>query len=199
MRKKLLVACAAIGVLFAFGTTGWGQELKIGFVDLQKLVAKSKKAQQQQGKLSKWVEEKQKGLESKRKELQDLQERLQKQGPMLKEETRNALIKELGLKEMEYKMSEKEAQSQLQSEQRELDEIFKKDLSKIVSEVRVQKKLSLVLNSLALFAADDTMDVTDEVIKLYDANAGPAAQPAKPTKPAPPAKPAAPAGPAKGR
>jgi outer membrane protein len=187
MRKKLVVACAAIGVLFAFGTTGWGEELTIGFVDLQKLVAKSKKAQQQQGKLSKWVDEKQKGLESKRKELQDLQEQLQKQGPMLKEETRNAKIKELGLKEMEYKMAEKEAQSQLQNEQRELDEVFKKDLSKIVSELRIQKKLSLVLNSLALFAADDTMDVTDDVIRLYDASVASSAQPAKPKPTAAPA------------
>lgn len=194
MRKKLVVACIAVGVLFVFGTTGWAQDLKIGFVDLQKLVSKSSRAQAQQAKLSKWVEEKQRGLENKRKELQDLQEQLQKQGPMLKEETRNAKIKELGLKEMEYKMAEKEAQSQLQTEQRDLDEVFKKDLVNIVKEIRAQKKLSLVLNSMALFAADDAMDVTDDVIKLYDAGAASAGA-AKP-KPAPPAKPG-PAGPAK--
>jgi outer membrane protein len=192
MRKKLVVACIAVGVLCVFGTTGWAEDLKIGFVDLQKLVSKSSRAQAQQAKLSKWVEDKQKGLENKRKELQDLQDQLQKQGPMLKEETRNAKIKELGLKEMEYKMAEKEAQSQLQNEQRDLDEVFKKDLVNIVKEIRAQKKLSLVLNSMALFAADDTMDVTDEVIKLYDAgaaSAGPAKPKPAPTKPAPgPAK-----------
>ena len=54
-------------------------------------------------------------LENRKKEMDTLNEQLQKQGPMLKEETRNTKIKELGIKEMEFNLAEKEAHNSLQN------------------------------------------------------------------------------------
>lgn len=176
------------------------ESLSVAFVDFQKLEAKSKKAQDLQKKLTDMSNVKRNDLEKKKNELVNLQEQLQKQGPMLKEETRNDKIKELGVKEMELKLAQKAAETDLQNEFRAAQELMMRDINKIISDVRTQKNLSMVLNSMAILSADDAFDITDEVIRLYDG--APAGKPAadKPKAPAPaqpanaaPPKPKAPA------
>ncbi len=195
MKKRILTAvCATVTMLFAWSVYSQAQEFKIGFVDVMKLMDKSSNAREQQKKLAQIVDKEKKDLESKMKEFADLKEQLEKQGPMLKEETRNDMIKKLGLKEMEYKLAEREAQTKVQNEQRDLSAIFQKDIRKIISQLRTEKKLTLIFDSQALLSADDALDVTDEVVKLYDAGsaaARPAPKPAATPAPAGPAKPKA--------
>lgn len=174
------------------------QESKFAFVDFQKFATKSKRAQNQQQKFAQMVDTKRSALETKKKEWEALNEQLQKQGPMLKEETRNEKIKQLGIKEMELKLAEKEAQNALQNEQREQQEVFRRDITKVINQIRTQKKYTFIFDSAALLSADDSLDITDEVARLYDSEPEEAkASPAKPKPTAPtqapaPAKPKAP-------
>jgi len=197
MKRNVLIAVWAIAcAAFVFSGVCSAQDFKVAFVDFQKFVTKSHKAQEQQKKLVEMVNVKRTALENKKKELDRLQEEFQKQGPMLKEDTRTGKIKEMGIKEMELKLAEKEAENAVRNEQREAEEIFRRDISKVISTIRTEKKLTLVFNSAALLAADDALDITDEVAQRYDAEVGgaKAAAPAPVKKPAPaPAKPKAPA------
>ena len=196
----LIVGVAALIVTTSFHDSD-AQGVKFAFVDFQKFAAKSKRAQNQQQKFAQMVDAKRVALENKKKEMDTLNEQLQKQGPMLKEETRNEKIKQLGIKEMELKLAEKEAQNSLQNEQREQQEIFRRDITKIINQLRSQKNYTLIFDSAALLSADDALDITDEVVQLYDASeengkAGaakpkPVATSAAPTQA--PAKPKAPA------
>ena len=156
----------------------------MAFVDLQKFASKSVKAQTMQKKLMDRMNTLRTSLENKKKELADLQEQLQKQGPMLKEDTRNQKIKEIGIKEMEFKLAEKEAQNSLQNEERDTMESFQRDLTKIIARIRAQKGLMMVFNQAALLSADDALDITDEVAKAYDAEAAAPAAPAPKKAPA---------------
>lgn len=190
--RSVTVICLVLGMaLVWFGTCG-AQGLKIGFVDFVEFANKSKKAQAQQDKLVQLVSQKRNELENKKKELMDLQEQLQKTGPMLKEEARNAKIKELGIKEMELKLLEKEAENLVRNEQQSAQEVFQRDVIKVISVIREQKGLTLVLNSAALLSVDDALNITDEVIRAYDAQGAAAARPAAPKRPAPAAPAAAP-------
>ncbi len=195
MKNRLFLAAivAVIGSFIAVSANA--EPSQFAFFDLMKFVNKSVKAKEQQEKLKKIAELKASNLENKRKELATLQEQLQKQAPMLKEETRNEKIKEIGSKEFDYKMAEKEAQTTVQNEERAFMEILQRDVTKIVSKIRTDRKLLIVFGSQMLISADDNLDITDEVIKLYDADAdagkasaapkqGPAAGPAKPKAPA---------------
>jgi outer membrane protein len=194
MRKHLLAfVCAVSALVLVCVVTGQAQDLKVAFVDLQKFASKSVKAQTMQKKLMDLMNTKRTALENKKKELQDLQEKLQKQGPMLKEDTRNQMIKEIGIKEMEFKLAEKEAQNSLQNEEREMMEVFQRDLTKIIARIRAQKGLIMVFNQAALLSADDALDITEDVAKAYDAEAAaPAAAPKKAPAAGPAPAPAAP-------
>jgi len=199
MQTRLLITITAVlaAILFCVEFSQ-AQEVKMAFFDWQKFMSKSTRAKEQWKKLNDLLEMKRTALENKKKELLNLQEQLQKQGPMLKEETRNDKIKEIGIKEMELKLAEKEAQNTLQNEERAATEVLQRDLIKIVSKIRAQKNLAMVFNSnVALLSADDALDITDEVVKQYDAEGDsgkPAATKPKPAAPhaAPPAAPAQP-------
>jgi len=196
--KRFMIAVAC-GISLSMAAMSFeicsAEEFKFAFVDFQKFAAKSKRAQLQQQTFAQLVDTKRVALENKKKEMDTLNEQLQKQGPMLKEETRNQKIKELGIKEMELKLGEKEAQNSLQNEQREQQEIFRRDISKIIAQVRTQKNLTLIFDSAALLSVDDSFDITDEVVRQYDSENGSGAAKPKPAAPAAtpaPAKPKAP-------
>jgi outer membrane protein len=185
MRKHLLAfVCTVSALVLVCVVTGQAQDLKVAFVDLQKFASKSVKAQTMQKKLMDLMNTKRTALENKKKELQELQEKLQKQGPMLKEDTRNQMIKEIGIKEMEFKLAEKEAQNSLQNEEREMMEVFQRDLTKIIAQIRAQKGYTMVFNQAALLSADDALDITADVAKAYDAAAAAPAAAPKPKAPA---------------
>jgi outer membrane protein len=168
--KKCYVTALCILLATVFLATGisWGQEMKLGFVDLQEVSRKSAKAQEFTKQLTQLMETKRGHLEKLKKELVDLQEQIQKTGPMLKAEAREDMIKKISMKEVEYKLAEQDAQSAMQNKQREIEDIFARDLKNVIGKLRQQKNLTAVLNSAALFAADDALNLTDEVIKAYD-------------------------------
>jgi len=202
MRGRFVTAfCLVLGIALVWFGTCEAQGLKIAYVDLVQFSQKSAKAQALQKKIVELVSRKRDELEKKKKELVDLNDQLQKTGPMLKEDARNAKIKELGIKEMELKLLEKEAENVVRNEQRSAYEVFQNDIAKVISAIRKQKGLALVLNSTALFSGDDALNITDEVVQAYDAQPSSPAAAAKPqprpagprTAPKPPApRPAAP-------
>ncbi|MHB8202711.1 MAG: OmpH/Skp family outer membrane protein [Desulfomonilaceae bacterium] len=186
-RSALIIFSTILLLVFAFGTSFAQKPLTIAYVDLQQFQAKSKRIQEMQKRFSELNNIKRTSLEKKQNELKALSDQLQKQGPMLKEETRNDKIKELGMKEMELKLAQKQAETELQNEARALDESMMRDLIKIIGALRKQKNLSLILNSTsAILSADDSLDITEEVAKLYDSSAPSkpaAAEKGKPTTP----------------
>jgi outer membrane protein len=186
-RSALIFLSTTLLLVFAFGTSFAQNPLTVAYVDLQQFQAKSKRIQEMQKRFSELNNIKRTGLEKKQNELKALSDQLQKQGPMLKEETRNDKIKELGMKEMELKLAQKQAETELQNEARALDESMMRDLIKIIGALRKQKNLSLILNSTsAILSADDSLDITEEVAKLYDSSAGSKPAAAEKGKPATP-------------
>jgi len=200
MTRTLTVVIGAL-LAAAFGFAGVAQAqqapgFKIAYVSLPKFAEKSNRHKAVEKRLRDQMAKLQAEFEKKKEELNSLQEELKKQGPMLKEDTLNAKIKEIGLKKMELELFEKQAQTQIQNEQREMMEIFRRDNTKIIADIRKEKNYTLIFTSEALLGADESMDITDEVIRIYDAQApAPAAgarpEPKAPAGPKPPVQPPA--------
>ncbi|HMK34188.1 MAG TPA: OmpH family outer membrane protein [Desulfomonilaceae bacterium] len=191
-RHVITIIAAVFAVVYFWAGIGHAQDQKFAFVDMQKFLAKSARAQEQQKKLMQLLESKKTSLEHKRKELVDLQEQLQKQRGMLKDEAKNDELLKIGRKKMEYELAEKDAQESLQNEERFWMETLQRDLTKIIGKVRNERKLSLVFNSAALLSADDSLDLTEEIARLYDADTEAGKAPAAPKPKAPAPAPAAP-------
>jgi len=185
-RSTTVAICVAAAVTLLVSGICQADDGKYAFVDFQKFAGLSQKAKEQQKKFGEMVDAKRVSLEKLQKEFVDLQEQLKKQGPMLKEETRNQKLKEIGIKEMELKLAEKEAQNVVQNAQREFQEIFRQDITKVIAAIRAERHYMAIFDSAAVLSADDSMDITKEVADRYDGEAGSSRAPAaaKPKAPA---------------
>ena len=148
------------------------------------------------------VSGKQQEMERMKQALISIDQDLRKQGPLLSEAERNKKMLEMASKKAEIELYEKQAQQQLQNEERDFMQGFQKELKQIVDKIRKEKKLTLIFNSAAFVSVDEALDLTDLVAKAYDAEAatakpatkpGPAAAGTAPPAAKPPAKPAPPA------
>ncbi len=185
MSRRFLTFGTVLLVAIAWAGFGFAQESKFAFFDMQKFMGTSARAKEHQKKLTDLVNVHRTKLESLKKDLMNLNEEVQKQGPMLKEEKRNQMIVEMEKKKVEYQLAEKEAQNAVQAAEHQLMETLQKEITAKIAKIRAERNLSFVFNSVALVSADDALDVTEEVVKSYDAEGG---QPA-PVRPKPTAAP----------
>jgi len=187
----MAVTIIALAVACAFAGSAWAQTLKFAYVDFQKFASESKRHQLDQKKLADLLQSEQTKFEKRKEALIKAQEDLQKQGPLLSEDSRNAKLKEIGVMEMELKLQEQQAKNLLQNAQREAMEILRQEMKQIMDKIRADQKYTFIYDAAALVSADPAMDITSQVVSAYDSAKPSAAKPAA-TAPAP-AKPKAPA------
>ena len=165
---------------------------KIAVIDVQKLVVESAAGKEAQGRVKKIVDSKQGEGEKLQKELQGLQQRLTDQGPSMNDDKRDQLNKEYQEKGIAYKRFQDDAQRDVQeAQQKELAELEKRVLP-VINQVGKEKGYTLIFNKFApgmLVYADESVDITDEVLRRFNTQVTVPAPAAKPA--APPAKPGA--------
>lgn len=189
-RYLVSIIAAAFAAAFLCVAVSSAEDAKYGFVDMQKFMAESTKAKAQQQKLMDLLQVKKTALEKMARDIQTLKDGV----GVLDEAARNARIKDITMKETEFKLSEQEAKTVLQNAERDLMESLQQDMMRIITKIRQDKKLALVFNSAALLSADDALNITAEVAKAYDADtsagakAAPKANKAPVTAPAQPKK-----------
>lgn len=172
MNRKTLVLIVALATLGLFGAGTVGAQVDgMAFVDLSKLQQLSKRLQSDAESFKASYEKKQKQLQDMAKQLQELQDRIKKQGPMMNEEQRDKLLKELGEKEIELKLAKKRAENQLQNEERAYQQEFNTELQSILNNLRQKMKLRLIFRSEALLSAADALDISKQVAEAYDSAA----------------------------
>jgi outer membrane protein len=166
---------------------------KIGVVQVQAAITGTKEGQKAASDLETRMAPKRKELEGKQAELRKLQESLQKGGSVMNEQARAQLAREIDLKNKDYQRSLEDAKAEFDGEQdRILNELGAK-LMAVINKYAKDNGYSLVIDvsnpqTPVMFAAD-SIDITKDVIDLYDRNSG--VVPAKPGTP-PAAKPATP-------
>ncbi len=153
-----------------------------------------------------------KDLDGKQAEIKDLQERLQRGGNTLSDSAKEDLTRNIDAKTKSYNRELEDAQAELEQEQQKVVGSLGQKMMAVIDKYAQQNGFAIVLdvssqNTPVLYASN-TVDITKEVIDLYDktvftatpapAAPGPAAaRPSAPpaARPAPPAaapKPAAP-------
>jgi outer membrane protein len=167
---------------------------KIGVVQVQQAIVGTKEGQKAASDLETKMAPKRKELETKQADLRRLQESLQKGGSVMNEQARAQLSREIDVKNKDYQRSLEDAQAEFQGEQdRILNELGAK-LMAVINKYAKDNGYSLVIDvsnpQTPVMYAAESIDITKDVVDLYDKNTVPGAG-AKPTTMTPP--PAAPA------
>ena len=192
--NKTVLAISSLALTLMSGVPAWAQQ-KIGVVQVQSAIIGTKEGQKAASELETKMSPKRKELEGKQGELRTLQESLQKGGSVMNEQARTELSRKIDAKNKDYQRSLEDAQAEFQGEQDKLLNDLGAKLMAVINKYAKDNGYHLVIDvsnpQTPVMYASETIDITKEVIDMYDKNAGaPGAAAAKPGMSAPP--PAAP-------
>jgi len=170
MYGKGLVAVIGI-VLFGFLGSALAIDLKVAYVDIQKAVNESNAGKDAKKVITKEVEKFQRQIADKQKELQTLKDSLEKQAPMLTPDARATREKEYQNKLREFQRWGEDTQNEINQKRVEMERNISVALFKVIQKVGADEGYTLILEkneNIVLFVSK-TIDITDRVIKAYDA------------------------------
>lgn len=172
---------------------------KVGVIQIQAALAATKEGQKAAADLEVKLGPRKKELEGKQSEIKDLQEKLQRGGNTLSDSAKEDLTRNIDTKTKSYNRQLEDAQAELEQEQQKVVGVLGQKMMAVIDKYAQQNGFAIVLdvsnqNTPVLYASN-SIDITKEVIDLYDktvftqapASAPAAARPAA----APAARPAA--------
>ncbi len=164
MKKTIILIFAVLTLSFYMFS-----EVKVGVINAQDVVAKTKKGSKLQQKLEAKYKAKQELIKKKQEELKGLEKELS--SPALNTETRSKKKRSFEDKRIALQRMVEDAQKEMQMEtQRELMNL-QKEVMPLIQEIGKAKGYTLILDmansGIAYF--DATIDITPDVIKAVDA------------------------------
>jgi Skp family chaperone for outer membrane proteins len=173
--------------------------VRYAFINVQRIANESSEGKAATSKVQALNQKKVTELNEKNKALQGAQQKLESGGSVMSEAARAQLQKEIERQQVDIQRFTEDAQQEVQGLQQQLQDDFQRKLGPVIQEVALEKKLHLLFSAAdsGIVWAEPGLDLTDEVIKKFDAAGGGAAAAAPPAaapKPAPavPPPPAAP-------
>jgi outer membrane protein len=184
MRNTILAASLVIAGQLAPGLAA-AADLKIGYVDLQRAVSEVEEGKAARAQLKREFDDKQKKLDAKEAELKRLQAEFEKQAVVLSEAAKREKAAELERKFAEAQALLRQLQQELGGRERELMGSLFDKMGQIVKEIAEAEGFTFVLekNQSGIMYAPSSLDVTNEVVRKYNARfakkGAPAAAPKK--------------------
>ena len=161
---------------------------KVAYVVLQRIANESADGRVATTRIQAIQQKKAAELTEKNKQLQTLQAKLEKEGPVMSVVAQGDLQKQIEKLTLEVQRFTQDAQAEVQELQQQLQADFQQRLEPVLQGVAEEKGLQFVFNGpdAGLVWADSALDISEDVIRKLDS--------AKPAAPRPAAvKPAAPA------
>lgn len=142
---------------------------KVALIRMQEAIKDTKDGKKAEETLKKEVEDRQKKLQAEGLKIQKAMDDLRKQGMVMDEKARAE--KEASIQKMmgDFEASKMQNQQEFQKRDQEISEPIIKKLRSIVAAVSKEKGYTLVIDTGSVIYANDQDDITDEVIKRYDA------------------------------
>ena len=143
---------------------------RVGFVDIQRVLARSAAGMAAREQLEKEKATMQKQVDTQRLELEKLRDELEKKGQLLSAEARREKQDLLERKVRDARRLVDDLQGTLQKKEEAMLAKVLQDVSGLIQKVGKDKGFAMVLErqrSSVLYAAADA-DLTDEIIRAYD-------------------------------
>jgi outer membrane protein len=173
--------------------------LRIGVINVERLVQESALGKEAFNRVKRLNDQKKEEGDKLQKELRDLEQKLAAQETALAEDKREALQKSYQEKAIAFKRFQDDATRDLDAAQKKELGDLERRIFPVINQVGKEKGYTMIFNKFqaGLLYADDAVDVTDEVLRVFnttvavpatkptDANAKAAPAPAGARSPAP--------------
>jgi outer membrane protein len=158
-------------------------EPKLAYVDLQRALNEVEEGKVAKANLKREFDQKQKMLDEKKAEFDKLRGELEKQAVVMSEEARKERQADLERKGMELQGLFVQLQKELSEREREATRGIFDRMHAIVREIADAEGVAMVVQSAALVFAQPSLDITNELVRKYNAKHKPGASAPAATKP----------------
>ena len=161
LKAKSLVLASLMSILFVAGEAA--AELKVGYVNTQRIFRDAPAAQKAGKKLEGEFAKRDQELQKMAKQLQGLQENLEKNSVTMAETERRAKEKEFGELSREFQRRQREFREDLNLRQNEENAAVIEKANKAIKQIAKADKYDLILQDVVWVSPK--LDITDRVIK----------------------------------
>jgi outer membrane protein len=188
--KVFLLPVLALAVTL----TAQAQQGKFAVINIQGAIISTKDGQKAAAELNAKTAPKKKELEQKQNEINALQDQLNKGSNTLSDTAKNDLYKNIEFKKKNMQREVEDAQADLEADQQKLLQQLGQKILAVIEKYARDNSITMVVDvsspQTPVLYASPSIDITKEIIELYDKNAqsGSGSAPA-PTTSAPPAAP----------
>src|SRR5260370_20230610 len=195
--KIFVLPLLALGV--ALSAQAQGAPSKVGVINIQGAIVTTKDGQKAASELETRSAPKRKELEAKQNEINQLKDQLQKGQNTLSDATKAELYKNIDSKTKILNRDVEDAQAEFDQDQQKILQQLGQKMMAVIDKYAKDNGYTLILDvssaQTPVLYASNTIDVTKDIIELYDKNAPSAAStaPAPAVTRAPAPKPAVPA------
>lgn len=166
MKYWLLVIALAV-----FPSVASAQVVKVGFIDIQKVIGESAAGKRAKERFQVQVKKAEGDIQKERIDLERLKADIEKKGPLLKDEERRNLEADFQKRSVILQRTMGDYQQDLQQKEREMMGDILKDLEQIVSDVGKAEKFTMIFEKSQILYNDPSTDITNRVIETYNSRA----------------------------
>jgi outer membrane protein len=188
---RIAPVLSAVALAIAVPQSIRAAELKIGYVNLQQAVSEVEEGKAARDLLKKEFDQKQKMLDDKQNELKRMKDDLDKQMVVMSDEAKREKAMEFERKVNEMQQVYVQMQKDLQEREREMMKVIFDKMEAVIKDIATAEGYSYVFEqqNAGLMVAPPSANMTQELVRRYNAKYKTGAAPAK----KPDAKKAAPA------
>ena len=169
MKRRLFMLTVLVGIMILLPlAAASAAKVKIGVIDTQKIMRESRAAKNARSLFLKDVEDKRAVLGAKQKEVRALEEKLKREGKKMSPSARKQKGEQLQKEIKELKRLRSDLEEELKKKDAELTRKLLREVGGIVREFSRKEKYTVILERKSVVAADEAIDITDKIIRLYD-------------------------------
>jgi outer membrane protein len=146
-----------------------GAEVRIGVIDTQKIMRESKAAKKARDILASDLDAKRAKFKAEEDQARKLDEELKKSGESMTPAARQEKAEQLEKEIKELGRLKSDLEEDFRKKDAELGRKILSEISVIVKEFTKKEKFTVILEKRYVVAADDTIEITDKIIRQYDA------------------------------
>ena len=157
-------------VVFCFfsGIASAADSIKIGYVDIQKLIDQSDETKKVRSTLESLKTSKEKELEKMVTTAKKLEEDLKKQINILSDDAKKTKVDELEKMDRDIRRFVSDSEAELTKKQREMENSILTELVGIIQKLGQEGDYTLILPATVILYSSKGIDITDTVMKKYN-------------------------------
>lgn len=168
MKKLFAALTVSCALVIALSSLSSAADIKIGYVDFQKVQQNSKAGKDALKTIEKMFKEKQAQLNQRQGELEKMMQELDKQSAILTPDVKRQKEDKLQKEYKDLQRFKSDSEDDLNKKKAEMAKQMYEEVSAIINKFGKEEGYTLILERSVVLYAPEAVDITDKIIKAYD-------------------------------